>query len=594
MIDGDAHWLEPFPVFADYLASVAGPAMVDRYLDTRANRLSWYEQTPAQRLRDRSLRPGFWQFTANTRDYTMASLPSLLFERLDELGIDFAVVYPSVGLSYMAWGDAQDAELRQACCRAYNVMTSELFAAHSSRLAPVACIPTNTPEEALVELEFAVAGLGMKGIAINGHTIRNGSNADPTPWPDFYAMDSPYDHDPVWRRCVELGVAVTAHGTANRWSNHRSPTSYVFNHTGFFMTANYAFCKAVTLGGVPNRFPELRFGFLEGGIAYACSLFGDLREQHKLRSLDALERTLKPTNLDATELRELWSKHAHPRMAGSFEAVLQSINPGLPLYTAEELVAKDDNWDDFAAVPKREDITRFFTENYFFGVEAQDKTMTYAFDGRIGARLNPVLGSDIGHYDVTDCTAVLPECYELVEDGLLSESDFYDLTFRNPIRLHTAMNPAFFDGTIVQSAVVSANSTASITHAARLIGRESDDADSPYSLSVHLRAGSRTPSLTRHSAHAHPTNPSPRHPADARCHERRPLRVRRTRRRRRSPGQIVITEWMYNPVGERVRVRRGDQHRRRRRSTWPSYSFDDDSRTPGTLLARRPGHAGPR
>jgi hypothetical protein len=48
---------------------------------------------------------------------------------------------------------------------------------------------------------------------------------------------------------------------------------------------------------------------------------------------------------------------------------------------------------------------------------------------------------------------VLPEAHELVEDGLITEDDFADYTFGNVVRLHTATNLRFFDGTIVADAV---------------------------------------------------------------------------------------------------------------------------------------------
>jgi hypothetical protein len=31
VIDGDGHWLEPVPIFLDYLREVGGPTMVERY-----------------------------------------------------------------------------------------------------------------------------------------------------------------------------------------------------------------------------------------------------------------------------------------------------------------------------------------------------------------------------------------------------------------------------------------------------------------------------------------------------------------------------------------------------------------------------------
>jgi len=48
---------------------------------------------------------------------------------------------------------------------------------------------------------------------------------------------------------------------------------------------------------------------------------------------------------------------------------------------------------------------------------------------------------------------VVAEGYELVEKGLLSEEDFREFVFVNPVRLWTGMNPAFFKGTAVEKEV---------------------------------------------------------------------------------------------------------------------------------------------
>lgn len=70
----------------------------------------------------------------------------------------------------------------------------------------------------------------------------------------------------------------------------------------------------------------------------------------------------------------------------------------------------------------------------------------------MGARLNALFGSDIGHFDVPDMLEVLPEAYELLEDGLISAEDFRDFTFANAVRLWGAGNPQFFEGTVVEKA----------------------------------------------------------------------------------------------------------------------------------------------
>ena len=69
----------------------------------------------------------------------------------------------------------------------------------------------------------------------------------------------------------------------------------------------------------------------------------------------------------------------------------------------------------------------------------------------LGTRLRPILGSDLGHWDVAEMTAVVPEAYELVEHGLLGAAEFRELTCDNAIRLHGSMNPGFFDGTRVEA-----------------------------------------------------------------------------------------------------------------------------------------------
>jgi hypothetical protein len=48
----------------------------------------------------------------------------------------------------------------------------------------------------------------------------------------------------------------------------------------------------------------------------------------------------------------------------------------------------------------------------------------------------------------------LPEAYELVEDGLISQDNFRDFTFANAVHLWGTQNPRFFEGTAVARAAV--------------------------------------------------------------------------------------------------------------------------------------------
>ena len=44
---------------------------------------------------------------------------------------------------------------------------------------------------------------------------------------------------------------------------------------------------------------------------------------------------------------------------------------------------------------------------------------------------------------------VLPEAYQLVEDGLITAEDFRDFTFANAVQLWGTQNPDFFEGTVI-------------------------------------------------------------------------------------------------------------------------------------------------
>ena len=67
-----------------------------------------------------------------------------------------------------------------------------------------------------------------------------------------------------------------------------------------------------------------------------------------------------------------------------------------------------------------------------------------------GIKLKAILGSDIGHWDVTDMNSVLPEAWELVEGGLLDTEEFSAFVFGNVVEFYGRVNPGVFAGTTVE------------------------------------------------------------------------------------------------------------------------------------------------
>ncbi len=464
VIDADGHWLELMPVFLEFLAEVAGPGMVDDFvarLKTRHGH-SWFAATPEERIRKRIARPGWWTYTTkHIEDRAASMLPKLFHERLDHWGIDFALVYPTMGLDLLR---VEEEPLRRALVRAYNVMVAEMFRPFSDRVAPAGLCALNTPSEAIEEAEHAVRALNLKVLCMNctvPRPIPADLCADTDParrriYIDCLAMDSAFDYEPVWAKMTELRVAVTNHIGSMGWPDRTSPSNFVSIHLGHFAQANHAFARGLFMGGVLQRHPKLNFGLLEGGAGWACNLLSDLRSHWRTRNAQAVEANCLPMNLDRAKLRSIMeaATQGDRRFAGKLDDILaRNLEAQRPFTSPEELTERHLGADDFSRVriATEDEISTIFTRNIYIGCEADDPMTPVAFDPRHRFGVKPVLGSDISHFDVTDAAKVLEEAWEMVEHNLITEANFAEFTFGNAVALHGGMNPDFFKDTTIES-----------------------------------------------------------------------------------------------------------------------------------------------
>jgi predicted TIM-barrel fold metal-dependent hydrolase len=452
VVDADGHIIEYLPLVRDFLVDEAGTSVAKRFDEIVGSAAGVRALAPEERRRFGIARTGWWGIpSANALDRATAMLPKLLYERLDELGIDVAILYPTAGLMAMA---LDDDELRGALARACNRYAAECFAEYSDRLLPVAVVPNYTPDEALSELEHAVVGLRLRPVLFGGLVLRSAPGHDgdrAARWVDGLGLDSAHDYDAVWARCVELGVSPTFHSTGIGFGSRTSPTNYVANHIGNFAAGSEAVCRSLLFGGVMRRFPELRFAFLEGGVGWACNLFADVVGHWDKRNRAALAH-YDPSALDRTLLDELVRRYG----SDAFMARVDALGPTLRFLSDPD--EDPATLDEFTAsgLTSTDDLRAIFTEQCFFGCEADDPMNALAFDAArvpLGGRLRAMFASDIGHWDVPDFRSVLAEAWELVEDGHIDEDAFRAFTFGNVAALFTGTRPDFFAGTVVAEEV---------------------------------------------------------------------------------------------------------------------------------------------
>jgi len=454
VIDGDGHYIDLRAPFAGFLGDHGVGQLLEGLVPYAGAAFSsagpsWRFQTPEERRRTRDPALPFWVPPGETDYFATVTIPRLYHERLGEAGIDFAVLYPTVGFGLM---HVDDTERRRGLCHWFNEWIAAQYAPYRDRLAVAGLVPMHTPAEAVAELEH-LAALGLKIACIASFVARPIPAYHSAPaelrhrlrWLDAYGLDSEHDYDPFWRRAIELGIPLACHSPAMGFVDHASCSNYMFNHCGHFAAAGDLLARSLFFGGVTHRFPRLRVALLEGGVAHGVRLFGDLVARWKKRGGPNLAR-LDPARIDARRYAELIEKYASDLSRFSAAELAHSLDmPG------------DGERDDFAVSGARspEDIRDQFCRSFYWGCEADDPLVGVAFDPRttpLGARVPAIMGSDIGHWDVPEFSEPLGEAWELVERGVLDESQFRDFVFAHSVQLYGGANPRFFEGTAIESA----------------------------------------------------------------------------------------------------------------------------------------------
>jgi predicted TIM-barrel fold metal-dependent hydrolase len=179
-------------------------------------------------------------------------------KRLDLEGLDAAIIYPSLDLTWET--ECDDADYAQAMCRAYNRWATEWSADSGGRLIPVAHLSLGDPAAAAVELERAVKA-GHKG----GWVVQFTMNRKP---------HGHSDHDVLFAKAQELDVPLGIHVSLEpQWCwPGRYDKEYVRKQQWFLnVTASDAIRHALASFmqyGVFDKFPKLKIVILEVGAGW--------------------------------------------------------------------------------------------------------------------------------------------------------------------------------------------------------------------------------------------------------------------------------------------------------------------------------------
>ena len=269
-IDADAHvietertWEYVDPALARYrpvvVAPVAGDSkarfwMADGKIRDRARTEEATEDIQA--LAEKTGR----NFVAPRGAKMMEDIEARL-RHMDETGVDIQVLHPTLFIRQVA--DRSEADV--AVCTSYNRWLADIWEQGKGRLRWAAVLPLLDMNAALRELQFAVE---HGACAISMRPIE-GERTLPDPY--FY---------PVYEEADRLGMAVAVHiGNSNPYVDRLlggGPGGSAFPALRLMCAAA---AHALILSGVPRRFPNVRWGFLESASMWVPAVIHDLRRR---------------------------------------------------------------------------------------------------------------------------------------------------------------------------------------------------------------------------------------------------------------------------------------------------------------------------
>jgi predicted TIM-barrel fold metal-dependent hydrolase len=183
---------------------------------------------------------------------------------LDDVGIEWTVLYPTVALSY---GKIVSLDYAVAVARAYNDWLSDAYLKFDPRFKGMALIPMQDPEEAAKELRRAVTELGMLGAMMPSNGL-----AEPLGAKAYW---------PVYAEADRLGCCLAIHGGCHDRFGMDHMNMYVPVHAlghPWGLTISFA---SIIYNGIFDRFPRVRIAFLEGGVAWLLLCLERLHASHE-------------------------------------------------------------------------------------------------------------------------------------------------------------------------------------------------------------------------------------------------------------------------------------------------------------------------
>ncbi len=274
IIDCDGHVDEPFSLYTDH---------IDPEFRARAPRR--VDSNGARRVVvDGEEYPGFVKFGGRPlgmeddvklpRPVQHAPIskgggdPHVRIKDMDAEGIDVAVLFPSGATSMCA---VQAPDLESALYRAYNRWLEDYCTPYPDRLKGVVLVSMRHPDLGVQELKRVAQQPWVGGVMVSPHM-------------DHFNLDHPR-LNPLWEAAIEHDLSICIHAGAGRppyaLGTEESADNLFLMHTMAHPFEQMRAIASIMGGGVLDRYPALRVGFIESGVGWVPWWLDRLAEHQK-------------------------------------------------------------------------------------------------------------------------------------------------------------------------------------------------------------------------------------------------------------------------------------------------------------------------
>jgi predicted TIM-barrel fold metal-dependent hydrolase len=283
IVDADAHHFEARDFFREMAQYIENPTIRRRAAFSSRRQGPGFSLVGGtfgnQNVAGRIDRPGY--SGPDPSAPRAAGVPGAVAEfrhAMDQMGIDYAVMFPT---SLLSLGIHPEPEVEVEVERAYARWMTEMVLPCDPRIITMLPLPFSDPDACLDLIERFGGCRGVVGFMVT--SVRG----------------EPVHHKrymKVYRALEERRLPLGFH-SAHDW---RHPALAQFNrflsvHALGFPLYNIIHLMNVVVNGIPERFPDLRFIWIEGGVAWIPFLMHRLDNEYLMRSSDAPQLNRLPS-----------------------------------------------------------------------------------------------------------------------------------------------------------------------------------------------------------------------------------------------------------------------------------------------------------